>query len=437
MNLQAGSDTVVIFDSDYNPQTDIQAQSRVHRIGQTKTVHVYRLISSGTIEERIIQRTEKKLLLDTVVMRDGDQRKNLGALIKTENQVQLDIKFGSAAVFGDGSTNILPTRQDIEYITDRTRSESDSQGKLKGDAFLNTASYNVHEDLAGAQEYRGLDFKKLRDEQRKQLLQLKPRAVQKLETWDGAAISKIENRKRQPKSRFKIVNGAVSVLAANNYDLEEGESSVFDRELANSNRSSFSDQKCKREKIPDHQVWCQHCGDGGTLLCCETCPIAVHEECCATIRRSFPRCAHHWCSACIKTVSQVGGLLYPCQSCPNAYCENCLPRQNKGFRIIGKCDRFEAMGFHSMKHAVYIHCSKHCEEYAIHVWGLNPNSVRRTLPPEIDVSPAFGNDNVEDMATPQIDSHNTTVPDHTSSNDQYAVAFAVPDLTTSAGQQEP
>ena len=46
---------------DRNPQPDCQAMARVHRIGQTKTVHVYRLVCEGTIEERIVERAEKKL----------------------------------------------------------------------------------------------------------------------------------------------------------------------------------------------------------------------------------------------------------------------------------------------------------------------------------------------------------------------------------------
>lgn len=393
VNLQAGSDTVVLFDSDYNPQVDIQAQSRVHRIGQTKTVHVYKLVCSGTIEERIVQRTEKKLLLGTMVMYDKADARNPESLNKAGKTIESDIKFGSAAVFGDEFTNDLPTNDDIDYITDRTRSENDSRGRLKGDAYLHTASYNVRKEIAGIQEYKGVDFKKLRDERRRQLLQLKPPAVQKLETWDKAAISRLDNRKRQRKSRITFVNRKVSVLNANSYDLEMGESSVFNRELANCDRSSFAVQTHTREKVQDHQIYCQHCGDGGTLLCCEACPVAVHEECCATIHRRIPRCAHHWCSVCIKTASEVGGLLYPCQSCPNAYCEDCLPRKDKSFRIIGKCDRFEAIGFDSTKHAAYIHCSKECEEYAIDVWGWNPNGVTWTLPPEIDFLAGFGNSN--------------------------------------------
>ena len=60
INLQT-ADTCVLYDSDWNPQADVQAMARVHRLGQTKTVHVYRLCAGGTAEERVLQRSQKKL----------------------------------------------------------------------------------------------------------------------------------------------------------------------------------------------------------------------------------------------------------------------------------------------------------------------------------------------------------------------------------------
>ena len=50
------ADTVIIFDSDWNPQADLQAQDRCHRIGQKKPVLVYRLCNAGTVEEKILER---------------------------------------------------------------------------------------------------------------------------------------------------------------------------------------------------------------------------------------------------------------------------------------------------------------------------------------------------------------------------------------------
>ena len=67
INLTA-ADTVIIYDSDWNPQNDIQAQARCHRIGQDKAVKVYRLITSHTYEMGMFQKANLKLGLDKAVL---------------------------------------------------------------------------------------------------------------------------------------------------------------------------------------------------------------------------------------------------------------------------------------------------------------------------------------------------------------------------------
>lgn len=67
LNLTA-ADTVIIYDSDWNPQADLQAQDRCHRIGQTKPVLVLRLVSANTVDERILQRAESKRKLEKLVI---------------------------------------------------------------------------------------------------------------------------------------------------------------------------------------------------------------------------------------------------------------------------------------------------------------------------------------------------------------------------------
>ena len=85
------ADTCILFDSDWNPQADLQAMARVHRIGQTKTVHVYRLITRGTVEERMIQRAEKKLYLDSMVNRGSTK-----AAEQLENEPSVHNMLGNA-----------------------------------------------------------------------------------------------------------------------------------------------------------------------------------------------------------------------------------------------------------------------------------------------------------------------------------------------------
>ena len=68
----ACANKVVIFDSSFNPQEDIQAENRAHRVGQTREVEVVRLVSKGTIEEQIYKLGESKLALDERVAGDGN-----------------------------------------------------------------------------------------------------------------------------------------------------------------------------------------------------------------------------------------------------------------------------------------------------------------------------------------------------------------------------
>ncbi|KAI8374376.1 SNF2 family N-terminal domain-containing protein [Radiomyces spectabilis] len=70
LNLQS-ADTVIIFDSDWNPHQDLQAQDRAHRIGQTKEVRIFRLISTNSIEENILARANYKLDIDGKVIQAG------------------------------------------------------------------------------------------------------------------------------------------------------------------------------------------------------------------------------------------------------------------------------------------------------------------------------------------------------------------------------
>jgi SNF2 family DNA or RNA helicase len=66
LNL-ASADTVILYDSDWNPQVDLQAMERAHRIGQTKTVRIFRLICSNSIEEQMLNKATKKLYLNAMV----------------------------------------------------------------------------------------------------------------------------------------------------------------------------------------------------------------------------------------------------------------------------------------------------------------------------------------------------------------------------------
>lgn len=106
----ATADTVIIYDSDWNPHADLQAMARAHRLGQTNKVMIYRLVCKGTIEERMMQLTKKKMVLEHLVV---------GRLTKASNvnQEELDdiIRHGSKELFDDDNDDEAGKSLQIHY----------------------------------------------------------------------------------------------------------------------------------------------------------------------------------------------------------------------------------------------------------------------------------------------------------------------------------
>ncbi|KAK7482613.1 hypothetical protein BaRGS_00026112 [Batillaria attramentaria] len=97
----ATADTVIIYDSDWNPHNDIQAFSRAHRIGQANKVMIYRFVTRASVEERITQVAKKKMMLTHLVVRPGLGNKG-GAMSKKEMDDIL--KFGTEELFKEETT---------------------------------------------------------------------------------------------------------------------------------------------------------------------------------------------------------------------------------------------------------------------------------------------------------------------------------------------
>ncbi|OQS00271.1 chromatin-remodeling complex ATPase chain [Thraustotheca clavata] len=107
------ADIVILYDSDWNPQADLQAQDRAHRIGQKKVVNVYRFVTSNSVEEKIIERAQQKLKLDAMVVQQGrlqEKQKNL-----TKSDMLDMIRFGADEVFRASDDQQI-TDDDIDAI---------------------------------------------------------------------------------------------------------------------------------------------------------------------------------------------------------------------------------------------------------------------------------------------------------------------------------
>lgn len=106
------ADIVVLYDSDWNPQMDLQAMDRAHRIGQKKEVQVFRFCTEGSIEEKVIEKAYKKLRLDALVIQQGRLTENT----KTVNKEELlsMVRYGAEMVFKSDAASV--TDEDIDAI---------------------------------------------------------------------------------------------------------------------------------------------------------------------------------------------------------------------------------------------------------------------------------------------------------------------------------
>ncbi|KAL9107810.1 MAG: hypothetical protein Q9227_007325 [Pyrenula ochraceoflavens] len=137
LNLQS-ADTVVIYDSDWNPHQDLQAQDRAHRIGQKNEVRILRLISSNSVEEKILERAQFKLDMDGKVIQAGkfdnkSTNEERDALLRTllESAEAAEQAGGQEEMEDDDLNEIMARNEDELQMfqnIDRERMENDQYG---------------------------------------------------------------------------------------------------------------------------------------------------------------------------------------------------------------------------------------------------------------------------------------------------------------------
>ncbi|KAG8052335.1 hypothetical protein GUJ93_ZPchr0001g31108 [Zizania palustris] len=157
----ATADVVVLYDSDWNPQADLQAQDRAHRIGQKKEVQVFRFCTEYTIEEKVIERAYKKLALDALVIQQGRLAEQKS--VNKDDLLQM-VRFGAEMVFSSKDSTI--TDEDIDRIIakgEETTAELDAKMKRFTEDAIKFKMDDTAElyDFDDEKEENKLDFKKL------------------------------------------------------------------------------------------------------------------------------------------------------------------------------------------------------------------------------------------------------------------------------------
>lgn len=152
----ATADTVIIYDSDWNPHNDIQAFSRAHRIGQANKVMIYRFVTRNSVEERVTQVAKRKMMLTHLVVRPG-----MGGKGTTFSKQELDdiLKFGTEELFkeseaGESSEAIHYDEKAVAELLDRSNKGLEEKESWSNEylSSFKVASYNTKEENEDQEE---------------------------------------------------------------------------------------------------------------------------------------------------------------------------------------------------------------------------------------------------------------------------------------------
>jgi SWI/SNF-related matrix-associated actin-dependent regulator of chromatin subfamily A member 5 len=281
--------------------------ARCHRIGQTKPVTVYRLVTQDSVEEQALTRLTKKLYLSIKVTSTIGSPDSEAPSFSKGELVKL-LRMGATAL----ATPIGAEWKDkpIEEIL----KESHERQKKREDLVMSDDDLETMEaDL-------------LRDQERIKTNIFEGRVLSRTykEITDGTPLpiplsttnQKIEWRdltKRSRTERTVIIDGH----AVNRESLSCSEWEAF---------PTFSSNHVippkKQKRTFDHQNWCQWCRDGGEVLMCSGCPRVFHVNCAGYIPKrgvSNFYCPQHSCCVCHRNTTGCGGMLFRCQTCPDSY----------------------------------------------------------------------------------------------------------------------
>eukprot|EP00477_Mikrocytos_mackini_P000879 GAHX01000942.1.p1 GENE.GAHX01000942.1~~GAHX01000942.1.p1 ORF type:complete len:961 (-),score=263.13 GAHX01000942.1:43-2925(-) len=155
INLQAAS-VVILFDSDWNPQMDLQAIDRAHRIGQTQVVEVYRIVTEGTVDQKVAERAAKKMFLNSVII----QKKNVQKDTKKDKETYLKmIRFGVQEIFELKHAKAIKENKLEEALERGSKMTAALKEELKAKFDYNTYDFNATApDKQKIYNFEGTDY---------------------------------------------------------------------------------------------------------------------------------------------------------------------------------------------------------------------------------------------------------------------------------------
>ncbi|KAH1690549.1 hypothetical protein KXX24_004654 [Aspergillus fumigatus] len=342
LNLTSSS-VVVFLDEDWNPQVMRQAEARVHRIGQTRPVVIYKLRSAGTVEEQISRRLVKKAYVADRVTENIPAHCPGNDYLEMLKAEEPSMSQNSTDTFGLPS----PVFMDQTFL---------SQQQIDTNELSQWDMSTILAKCSSTQKDGGLS-PCLTVEQEQLWLEKADRV--RTNFFNGVTIDTsgrhhtvyaeeessnlLRSNRRIGKERTVMIDGyAVSKESLR----ASGEEPTSTNECA-SPTNKFT-----------HQITCFICHKSNADNC-GICPRAFHPACLeSVIDEEHPSsgtlvCPHHYCWKCHKNASEAGRLLFCCRRCVRAFCDECFYWDTTTF--VGANPAYEALGYFS-KNAFYIDC---------------------------------------------------------------------------------
>ncbi|KKA21601.1 SNF2 family helicase/ATPase [Rasamsonia emersonii CBS 393.64] len=235
------ADVVVLYDSDWNPQADLQAMDRAHRIGQTKQVHVFRFVTENAIEEKVLERAAQKLRLDQLVIQQGRAQQQTKNAASKEELLGM-IQHGAADVFktkgpmGTFAGGNEMSEDDIDEILrrgeERTAELNKKYEKLGIDDLQKFTSDNAYEwngeDFTNRKKDIGLNWiNPAKRERKEQFYSIDKYYRQALATGGRTA----ESKPKMPRPPKQVTIHDWQFYPPGLQDLQEKETAWFHKEI--------------------------------------------------------------------------------------------------------------------------------------------------------------------------------------------------------------
>lgn len=418
INLTA-ADTVVLYDSSWNPQVDIQAIARAHRIGQTKKVTVYRLICAGSVEHQMLGRLRKKLYLSLKIMDSNPTEHNLyrgDVLTGTDDPIDDENDSHASMTTSDlcailryGASNLNKSwgqTNDSDPTSEIDEDESSGYNEFLNSSFeeiiqrskefakVEDTKLQISTESNGDSNRTEVDEEILKKIEQEEIDLLRGAEVVRCRLFEGKKytgsnrdiLNEWDNlqSKRVSKTTTKVVDGHIVNLGSiTNTSWQAVQTLTSDPVL----RAKLQDKKRSKRKF-DHEEICLVCHEPGDLYMCAHCPRVAHYKCLGYTAAEMKKmlifsCSQHRCVTCNRPAVEAGGMLYRCQTCSDSYCEGCLPQEN--FYSMGDTlPEFLLLGYGAIALAHYIRCVECLEHFESHpevlsAWNAEEKRMKEEL----------------------------------------------------------